>query len=360
MSKYFFLLLLSLVSRSCVFADKTSPGLHQDKPESSSSEDFEQPAPINKKPPALKAVANDDNTKTDGGYKVDKTDGGCSKQKEELVSADLPKMKSVRFEWCPSKKVAAAYQMQNPADQHEIVFTKGVKAGGTYPVIVGFHGQPKRGRSPGDYMFLQPVKDLVNQMVSSGEIKPVILVLPVFRFTGGNWPYFNPKKFGQKVKEILEQNKIKVKNWYAFGHSGAAGCGGGGLNEIHVLKPAAVGFFDTCLGAGWSKEIKTLQKKKIKTLTIHSVETAGFKPKQKPEYQHYFKFKRAYEPAGLFAVPCPQVIPGKKLRPQKGKCSATKDGIITGFILDTGEGKEAHRAILEPAIRYFLKEFAGL
>ena len=275
-------------------------------------------------------------------------------------SSDNSNVKVLRFKWCPSSKAKNAYEMSNPNDQHRIVFTKGVTSGGSYPVVVAFHGQPKRGKNPRDYMFMEPVQRLVTQMVEKGEIKPVILVIPVFRFVGENWPWMNPKKLKDKVKEILDDHNIKATDWYVFGHSGAAGCGGAGLNQAHRMKPKAVGFFDTCLGKGWRQELSYLRKAHIKTVNIHSVETAGFKPRQRPEYQSGFNFGRAYKPEGLKPIKCPSTHPGLKLRTQKFKCAATDDKIIHAFIVDSGEGQEAHMALIKPAVRYFLVHFANL
>ena len=45
--------------------------------------------------------------------------------------------RTIRFEWCPRKTVADAYEMSDPADQHRVVLTPGVVKGGSYPVVVG-------------------------------------------------------------------------------------------------------------------------------------------------------------------------------------------------------------------------------
>jgi hypothetical protein len=243
---------------------------------------------------------------------------------------------------------------------HRIVFTPGVKAGKSYPVVIAFHGQPKRGKDPRDYAFPDKVQNLIVQMVKDKKIVPVILVIPVFRFEGGNWPWFNTAKFKKIVIEQLLKNNLKADRWFMFGHSGAAGCGGGGLNQAHLANPAAVGFFDTCIGKKWQDEIGLLEQKGIKTVNIHSVETSGFKPRQRPEYQADFNFGKAYEPAGLHPVACPKVHPGKELRKQRFRCAATKSKTVLGFVIDTGYGKEAHEKVLKPAIEYFLIHFANL
>ena len=69
----------------------------------------------------------------------------------------------IRFEWCPSKKVSEAYEMSDPEDQHRIVLMPGVEKGASYPVVVGFHGQPKRGKDPRDYGFLTKVQNFVEK-----------------------------------------------------------------------------------------------------------------------------------------------------------------------------------------------------
>jgi hypothetical protein len=254
--------------------------------------------------------------------------------------------------------------MEDEADMHKIIIPKGVKDGDTIPVVIGFHGQPKRGKNPRDYEFPGLVQKNVTSMIDNGEIVPIILVLPVFRFKGGNWPAFNPVNFKNKINEIIQQKSnvknLKTNRWIAFGHSGAAGCRGGGLNMIASINPSNVGFFDTCLGDGWQTAVKTLHKKKIQTLNIFSVETAGFKPRQFPEYQSTFDFGRAFLPLGITPVTCPKIVPGKKLRDLPARCSETKDGIIKGFVVDTGVGINAHKGIVIPALKYFLNEFCGL
>lgn len=261
----------------------------------------------------------------------------------------------IPFSWCPPKGPKGAYKMADPADQHRILLMGDIKPGGTYPVVLGFHGQPKRGKPPRDYLFLNTVPDIVQQLVDSGEVGPLIFVLPVFRFQGQNWPGFDPRAFRRQIERLLRERKITPQSWIAFGHSGAAGCGGEGLNRIFRMDPLAVGFFDTCLGRGWQRAIKQLRRQKILTINIHTVETAGFRPRQRPEYQSWFDFGRAYEPVGMRPTPCPTVHPGKRLRDQPFKCASTEDGVIKGFVVDAGEGVQAHKAILSDAIPYFLR-----
>jgi hypothetical protein len=250
--------------------------------------------------------------------------------------------------------------MEEPEDQHRIVLTPGVIPGGRYPIVIGFHGQPKRGTAPRDYWFPGFVADRVTALVAEGEIRPVILVLPVFRYEGGNWPWFDPVRFKKEIAAQLANEGIEASDVYAFGHSGAAGCGGGGLNFAHLMKPAAVGFFDTCLGAGWREALGALRASKIPTVDVRSVETAGFSPRQRPEYQAEFDFGRAYAPEGLEKVACEGPHPGERLRDQPFRCAATADGVVRAFVVDTGKGEQAHKDVVGPAIEFFLKEVARL
>ncbi len=277
----------------------------------------------------------------------------------QVEAAEPTEPRVVRFAWRPPGTGAAPYDMAEPEDQHQIVIFPGVEKGGKYPVVVGFHGQPKRGKPPRDYRFGGVVTEVVGKMIADKEIPPVVLVLPVFRFKGQNWPGFDVKAFREEVTKRLVKEGLTPDFFVAFGHSGAAGCGGDGLNRAHRMSPRAVGYFDTCLGRGWQEEVPRLRNKKIKTVNIHSVETAGFRPRQRPEYQSGFDFGRAYGPLGIAPVDCPKKHPAKKLRDQKYRCAATPDSIIQSFVIDTGEGKDAHRAAVPVAIRYFLQEFVG-
>ena len=197
------------------------------------------------------------------------------------------------------------------------------------------------------------------QLIESGRIRPAVLVVPVFRFVVQNWPRFDVAAFRKKVETVLRAQGIEADFFLAFGYSGAAGCGGDGLNRAHRMRPKAVGFFDTCLGKGWKEEIARLRQQGIPTLNIHSVETAGFRPRQRPEYQDWFDFGRAYGPLGLAPVPCPEDHPGGRLREQAYRCAATSDGVVEGFVVDTGEGLEAHRGALSVGTEYFLEKYLG-
>ena len=265
--------------------------------------------------------------------------------------------REIAFEWCPPGAPAAPYNLTDAKDQHRIVLHPKIKKGGAYPVEVAFHGQPRRGVLPRNYKFLERVKTTVGEMIDKEEISPVILVLPVFKFQGQNWPKFDVKAFRREIEARLNREGIFPSFFLAFGHSGAAGCGGDGLNQAHLMSPKAVGFFDTCLGSGWQEESQNLRKNKIETINIHSVETAGFKPKQSPEYQSSFDFGLAYGPVGMQPIDCPDIHPGEKLRDQAFRCAATKDRVLRAFVVDTGEGEEAHGAVVKVAVEYFLKKF---
>jgi hypothetical protein len=265
----------------------------------------------------------------------------------------------VYFEWRPPKGSNAVYGLPEKEDQHRIFLPPGLKKGGTYPVVVGFHGQPKQGKAPRNYKFVKNIPATVAAVAKEEQLTPFVFVMPVFRFMGQNWPDFDVRAFRKEVENQLKKREIVAGDWFAFGHSGAAGCGGDGLNQIEQMSPRAVGFFDTCLGRGWRRAIFELQKRGIETVNIHSVETAGFRPKQVPEYQSTFDFGRAYGPVGMSPVPCPKIHPGKRLRDQKYRCAATKDKVIQGFVVDSGEGQPAHEALLPMAIRYFLRRYIG-
>jgi hypothetical protein len=285
------------------------------------------------------------------------TPDGTNAPSEEKPAKAAPRI--IRFQWTPPGARPAPYYLPEEEDQHQIVLYPGVEKGGKYPVAVGFHGTYKQGKPPREYRFLRVAKEVVREMVASGEIRPIVLVLPAFRFMGQNWPDFDVRAFRKEIERQLKNEGIGAEFFLMFGHSGAAGCGGDGMNRAHLMSPRAVGFFDTCLGRGWQEEIPRLRSKKIAALNVHSVETAGFRPKQKIEYQTDFDFGRAYGPLGIEPVECPKEHPAEKLREQKFRCAATPDGIVRSFVVDTGEGPEAHSAAMPAGLRYFLKEFVG-
>ena len=186
----------------------------------------------------------------------------------------------VRFAWRPPRATGDAYAMDEPEDQHRIVLPRDAAAGSSYPVLVAFHGQPKRGDAPRSYGFAPKVMDTTARAIGAKEVRPLVLVLPVFRYFGTNWPDFDVEAFRDEINRRLAGLGVEASAYYAVGHSGAAGCGGDGMNRVHRMRPAAVGFFDTCLGRGWRDEVLRLRDARIPTLLIHSLETAAFSPRQ--------------------------------------------------------------------------------
>jgi hypothetical protein len=142
-----------------------------------------------------------------------------------------------------------------------------------------------------------------------------------------------------------------------LGHSGAAGCGGGGLNRVADASPSAVGFFDTCVGVGFVQAARELEKQRIPTLIMHSVETAGFRPRQPVEYDADFDFGRVYSTMGLHAAECPSRLPEAPLRQLAFRCATNANATTRALVVDTGRGEKAHEALVPIAVRYFLREF---
>jgi hypothetical protein len=285
---------------------------------------------------------------------------GTAVRSPEERPVPVAEARVLRFPWKPARGPAAAYAMEASEDQHRIVLPPGLEPGAEVPVVVGFHGQPARGRDPRDYWFPGAVEELALGWVRDGRLKPFVLVLPVFRFVGSNWPGFDTRAFRAEVERLLEVEGLRAGSWFAFGHSGAAGCGGDGLNAAYRMAPVAVGYFDTCVGPGFVQALGELERRKIPTLVVHSVETAGFSPRQSPEYQSRFDFGQVYGLAGLAPVACPERHPGERLRPQKWKCAAGPGRHVRAFVVDTGEGAEAHQAVVAPALLFFLEELSGL
>jgi hypothetical protein len=263
----------------------------------------------------------------------------------------------LRFAWRPAGGTAAAYEMSESADQHQIVLTDRVARGGRYPVLIALHGQPKRAEHPRNYSFPRTVADVAEELVHQGAVAPLVLALPVFRFLGTNWPAFDLVEFRKVLEDRLAREGIHASGFYVVGHSGAAGCGGDGLNRAHRIDPKGVGFFDTCLGAGWREEVQTLRRAKVPTLLIHSVETAGVVPRQAREYLSTFDFGQVYAIAGLHPVDCTEPLPDVPLRPRSFRCTADVAGVAHGFIIDTGEGEAAHEAVVPVALSYFLRRY---
>src|SRR5689334_10557079 len=287
--------------------------------------------------------------------RTDDAAAGPSARREGDADDDAGRV--VRFDWRPPRGSAEAYLMEDAEDQHRIVLPRGSAQGGIYPVVVAFHGQPKRGEAPRRYAFAGKVIDATARVVARGEVGPVVLVLPVFRYIGTNWPDFDVEAFRAEVDARLAKLHIEPSGYYVVGHSGAAGCGGDGMNRAHRMHPAAVGFFDTCLGKGWRDEVQRLRAARVPTLMMHSLETAGFSPRQSTEYLPTFDFGLAYGPVGLSPHACPAELPNAKLRDQPFRCSADEQGTTRGLIVDSGEGEEGHNALVPIALEYFLKTY---
>lgn len=266
------------------------------------------------------------------------------------------KLREVRFAWKPVGGSVREYEMADPLDQHQVVLLPGVR-GHRPKSLIALHGQPRRGQAPRNYEFPRVVVDVARRTIDALEVEPFVLVIPRFRFDGQNWPGFFLDEFLVKVNEVLSAEGITLERPYVFGHSGAAGCGGLGLNRVARVEPLAVGFFDTCIGAGFVEVGKELLRKAIPTLFVHSVETAGYRPRQRTEYLSSFDFGRVYRPIGLLPSPCPPSVPEVPLRSQPYQCSADPTGNTRAFVVDTGEGEVAHNAVVPVALRYFLKEY---
>jgi hypothetical protein len=268
-----------------------------------------------------------------------------------------PPLRVVPFAWVPPGAPAASYEMSDAEDQHRLVLVGDVAPGGRYPVVVAMHGQPRRGEPPRSYAFVSVAIATAHDLVQRGEVRPFVLALPVFRYQGTNWPKFDLELFRGKVDEMLRADGLEASDHYVVGHSGAAGCGGDGMNRAHRLRPAAVGFFDTCLGAGFRSEVLALEQARIATWVIHSVETAGFSPRQPEEYAASFDFGRAYASLGLSPSACPARLPEKPLRQEPFRCAADHEGIVRALVVDTGEGETAHNALVPVALAFFLREY---
>ncbi len=278
---------------------------------------------------------------------------------DRAAPVDSAPARTLTRAWRPPAGSPREYAASDPEDQHQIVLTRGVMRGGRYPALIAFHGQPRAGQAPRDYAFVRTVKQLTLDLVDRGELEPLVVILPVFRFVGENWPKFDLVAFWQDVTRRLEDEGITVTDRWLCGHSAAAGCGGRGLNEAHRIHPALVGFFDTCVGPGFGREIRELQREHVPTLIVHSVETAGFRPRPPTEYLSSFDFGQVYRPLGLRPdAGCPARLPDAPLRSQSYRCALDAEGTTRALVVDTGEGQAGHDALLPVALRYFLREFA--
>jgi hypothetical protein len=263
----------------------------------------------------------------------------------------------IYFAWKPAAAKTSEYAMQDPRDQHRMLLMPGARQGGAYPVVVALHGQPRRGQLPRNYAFPNVVAQVARQLIERHAVRPFVLVTPVFRFEGQNWPSFQLAAFMKEVAGVLSRHGITAEGTYVVGHSGAAGCGGSGLNRASDASPRAVGFFDTCVGPGFLQEVRTLAKMRIPTLIIHSVETAGFSPRQPIEYEADFDFGEVYSNIGLFAVKCPPFLPDAPLRKLAFRCATNDAATTQAFVVDTGQGEKAHEALVPVAFSYFLRKY---
>ncbi len=265
--------------------------------------------------------------------------------------------RTIRFAWKPTSAKATEYSMSDPEDQHRVLLMRGVEKSRAYPVVVALHGQPRRGQAPRSYAFPRLVANEARELVRTHGVEPFVLVTPVFRFEGQNWPSFGLTEFMVEVRRILSGEGIAVRGTYYVGHSGAAGCGGGGLNRVAEASPTAVGFFDTCVGTGFVQQARALAQLGVPTLIIHSVETAGFHPRQPAEYDANFDFGKVYSSIGLHAASCPALLPEAPLRRLPFRCATNDTATTQALVVDTGDGERAHEALVPLAMRYFLREY---
>lgn len=288
-----------------------------------------------------------------------RSDRGLDAALPLTVPAAVPTLDegTIRFAWKPTSAKATEYSMSDPEDQHRVILMRGVEKSRAYPVVVALHGQPRRGQAPRSYVFPRVVADEARELVRSRVIEPFVLVTPVFRFEGQNWPNFGLTEFMVEVRRILLEQGVVAGGTYYVGHSGAAGCGGGGLNRVAEASPTAVGFFDTCVGAGFVQQARALAKLGVPTLIIHSVETAGSQPRQPSEYDANFDFGRVYTRIGLHAAPCPTFLPDAPLRRLPFRCAINDTATTQALVIDTGAGEKAHEALVPVALRYFLSRY---
>ncbi len=267
--------------------------------------------------------------------------------------------RELRFAWRPPGSLPAEYEMADPADRHRIVLPPDAAPGATLPVVLALHGQPPRNQAPRHYRFPSVVTRVAQSLWAKRDTPRFILVLPVFRFQGVNWPGFDLVSFRKQLAAQLTAEGFSGSQYYVVGHSAAAGCGGQGMNGAHRMQPAAVGFFDTCVGPGFRAEVRALRKAGVPTLLLHSVETAGFRPRQPREYMTTFDFGKVFAPLGMTPSSCPERLPDAPLRPQPFRCAADADGTLRAFVLDTGHGEAGHNAIVPVAFAHFVREYVS-
>jgi hypothetical protein len=114
------------------------------------------------------------------------------------------------------------------------------------------------------------------------------------------------------------------------------------------------------VGPGFGHEVRELQRARVPTLIVHSVETAGYRPRPPTEYMPSFDFGQVYGPLGLRpSEDCPGPLPDVPLRPQPYRCASDAQGTTRAFVVDTGKGQEGHDAVVPVALRYFLRQFVN-
>jgi hypothetical protein len=309
-----------------------------------------QPTPSSASQPP--ASAHTTSNLLDGGRWL-----GLADAEPPPASSSAPR--TIHFAWRPPGSNPRLYMATEPEDQHRLVLPEGVTRRGRYRVVIAFHGQPKRGQAPRHYAFVRTVMETTLPLIERGEVEPLVLAIPVFRFEGQNWPDFDLTRFAEEIERQLQADEISISGFLLFGHSAAAGCGGRGLNEAARIHPVAVGFFDTCVGPGFGQAVGALRRDHVPTLLMHSVETAGFRPRQPMEYMPGFDFGKVYRPLGLAPTECPKDLPEAPLRPLGFRCAADPEGTTRALVVDTGQGQEAHDALIPVAVRYFLRQYAG-
>ena len=291
------------------------------------------------------------------GYTTNDTAPTKVSESRADAAVPLPTERVLHFAWKPARARASEYAMQASEDQHTIFELRGIEPGNVTPVVIAFHGQPRRRQPPHTYAFPNTVADVARRLVESRAVTPFVLVTPVFRFEGQNWPNFEPAQFVEEVKRVLANEGIAAGRLYFVGHSGAAGCGGGGLNHVADASPSAVGFFDTCVGVGFRESVRELERRGVPTLIMHSVETAGFQPREPTEYESQFDFEKVYSKVGLSPAACPERLPDAPLRKLAYRCATNQNATVRALVIDTGEGEKAHEALVPVALRYFLIEY---
>jgi hypothetical protein len=155
-----------------------------------------------------------------------------------------------------------------------------------------------------------------------------------------NWPAFD-RGVRAKVKKMGEG--YRCESFHVVGHLGRRGRGEG-LNRAHLMKPVAVGFFDTH-GPGFADEVRALRRARVPTLIMHSVETAGVAPRRLREYDGNHDY-------GMCTLPLDSVREMPHLPDAASfvpfRCAAIRR--TRALIVDTGEA--ARTALIPVALGY--------